>query len=142
MTLCKRVYVFLFLLALLVPSALFAQQMASVTGTVTNESSNTPIVGAVVVLEIPGAYKQTLSGSDGKFSFTNVAAGTYHLSIRADGFAASKADVTVGATSSPLDLKLVAQPHYTEVVTVSPDARSQLDSFQPTTVLGGQDLAT
>src|SRR5207244_2471500 len=67
---------------------------------------------------------------------------SYRVSVRADGFTPSRMDVTVTTTAAPVDVKLDAAPHYTEVVSVSPDSRSQLDSYQPTDVLGGQDLAT
>jgi iron complex outermembrane receptor protein len=41
-----------------------------------------------------------------------------------------------------LEVKLNPEPHFSEVVSVSPTARSAFDSYQPTSVLGGQDLAT
>ena len=40
-----------------------------------------------------------------------------------------------------LDVAVDPELHYTEVVSVSPDARNQFESYQPTTVLAGQDLA-
>ena len=40
-----------------------------------------------------------------------------------------------------LDVAIDPELHFSEVVSVSPDARNQFDSYQPTTVLAGQDLA-
>ena len=53
-----------------------------------------------------------------------------------------RVEVTVGASPpAPLDVLLVPQVHYTEVVSVSPDARDPFESYQPTSVLAGQELA-
>ena len=48
------------------------------------------------------------------------------------------------STSEPhaltVDVSLDPELHYSEVVSVSPEARDQFESYQPTSVLAGQDL--
>jgi iron complex outermembrane receptor protein len=60
--------------------------------------------------------------------------------VTAKGFVPTRADVTAAGTSVTLDVAVDPELHYTEVVSVAPDARSQFDSYQPTAVLAGQDL--
>lgn len=117
-----------------------AEQSATLTGTVTNGS--VPVANAVVELENTGGTRTTKTSATGAFSLPNVPNGTYHLSIRGDGYLATRIDVTVAGTMAPLEIRLNADPHFSEVISVSPDARSQFDSYQPTTVLGGQELAS
>jgi iron complex outermembrane receptor protein len=141
MTFIRRLAVFLIpLCAGLGASPAFAQQGATVTGTVVT-NSGAPVVGAMVALESVTGTREIKTGTDGKFSLANVPPGPYHLSVRADGFLSTRVDLTVAGTAPAVEVKLAASPHFSEVVSVSPDARSQFDSYQPTSVLGGQDLA-
>lgn len=140
-------------LVLLLPNAMTAtagetvagvaamQAAASISGAVVSASSGNPIPNAVVVLEAPTGNRETRTGADGKFSIAGIAPGTYHLSVRADAFVPSRQDLTVGGALAPLSVALSPELHFSEVTSVSPEARNQFDSYQPTTVLGGQDLA-
>ena len=114
---------------------------AALNGSVLHSTTNAPVANAAVILEGPATTATTTTDSTGKFSFLSVPAGAYHLVIRADGFLVTRIEVTVADTNPPVEVRLNADPHYTEVISVSPDARSVFDSYQPTSVLGGQDLA-
>ena len=128
------------LLALLVllPASSYAQA-GSISGRLYHSVTLRPIGGAVVLVE--GTKLEARSAADGTYSIANVPAGTHHLVIVAPGFVSGRADVTVGQVAVTLDVAVDPELHYTQVVSVSPDARSQFDSYQPTSVLAGQDLA-
>lgn len=55
----------------------------TVRGTVLNEATEQPVARALVIL---GNEQAMLTGGDGTFSFDNIAAGTYSLSIRKPGY--------------------------------------------------------
>jgi iron complex outermembrane receptor protein len=134
-----RLTALLFLTCLIAAPAL-AQQASTVSGTV-NNASGKAVAGATITLEAPTGNRETRSGPDGKFSMANVPSGSYTLNVRADGFVTSRTTLAVSAAMATLEVKLNPEPHFTEVVSVSPNARSAFESYQPTTVLGGQDLA-
>jgi iron complex outermembrane receptor protein len=99
-----------------------------------------PVPAALVVVE--GLKIEARSDADGRFSLPNVPPGTHHLIVTARGFVPLRTEVTVSqAPVDPLDLALNPELHYTEVVSVSPDARDQFESYQPAAVLAGQELA-
>jgi iron complex outermembrane receptor protein len=85
--------------------------------------------------------RQATSGADGTFTFENVPPGTYHLSVLAQGFSTRRTEVRAAADAAPIELHVDFDLHFEEVVSVSGDARSQFDTFQPTSVLAGQELA-
>ena len=98
-----------------------------------------PVADAVVLVE--GTKLEGKSKADGSYSIAGVPPGDHHLIVVAPGFVAARVDVTVGHSPATLDVAVDPELHYAEVVSVSPDARSQFDAYQPTTVLSGQDLA-
>src|SRR5258708_32569824 len=55
------------------------------------------IAGATVEISYPvsGFHRETTTGSDGDFRFTNVPFNPYHLAVTAPGFAAYSQDVEV-----------------------------------------------
>lgn len=120
-----------------------SQSPASVAGVVLHSLTGEPLAGALVVLESTAGNREVQTGADGRFAWTGVAPGPYHLTVRADGFllARQAIDVPAGGLVAPLEVKLNPELHFSEVTSVSPDARSQFESYQPTNVLGGQDLA-
>lgn len=128
--------------ALLHPGSAAAQaaSSATVSGTVTNGTA--PVANAVIELENARGTRSTRTAANGTFTLPDVPNGSYHLSVRGDGFLTTRLDLTVGGTMAPLEVRLNPDPHFSEVISVSPDARSQFDSYQPTTVLGGQELAS
>ena len=65
----------------------------------------------------------------------------YHLSVLAQGFSTRRTEVRAAANAAPIELQVDFDLHFEEVVSVSGDARSQFDTFQPTSVLAGQELS-
>ena len=116
-------------------------QSAGVSGTVLNASTSRPIANAVVTLDAGAAATDTHTDANGAFAFATRPAGTFHLIVKADGYLTTRTELSA-ASASTVEIKVPVDPHFTEVVTVSPDARSQLDAYQPTSVLAGQELAT
>ena len=62
------------------------------------------------------------------------------VGVRAEGYSTRRAEVTVGTTPATLNLAVDFDLHFAEVLSVSPTARPQFESYQPTTVLSGQEL--
>ncbi|HXI30006.1 MAG TPA: TonB-dependent receptor plug domain-containing protein, partial [Vicinamibacterales bacterium] len=92
-----RRYLAIALFLLLLPSAASAQS-AIVSGTVV-DSSGGVVPGATVVLTGPAGSQTTVSGAGGEYSFRNVAAGTYEMTVTLVGFAtATRSGVSVAST--------------------------------------------
>jgi iron complex outermembrane receptor protein len=137
--LCTRVWTCV-VLALAVAAVAAAQDGGNVSGRLVNSLSGDPIAGATIVLE--ELRRTTTSRSYGVFSFEHIPPGTYHLSVRFENFSSRRTEVTVPTVpTAALEVRLDPELHYHEVVSVSPDARSQFEAFQPTSVLVGQELA-
>lgn len=117
-----------------------AQQTGAVSGTLTNSLSGDPVPNALVTLEAPTFTRQVRSGSDGKFSIADIPAGAYHLIIRADGYLPSRTELTVTAGPQTSDIRVNPELHFSEMTSVSPEGKSQFETFQATNVLGGQEL--
>jgi iron complex outermembrane receptor protein len=117
---------------------LIAQQGVTLSGRLLNSISGAPIAGATV--QIDELRRTTTSGADGSFSFPNVLPSTYHLSIRSDGYSTRRTEVVVGNADVRTELTVDPELHFEEVTTVTGEARSQFDVFQPTAVLAGQEL--
>jgi iron complex outermembrane receptor protein len=122
------------------PAAAQTTPAATITGTITNSLSGDPVPSVTVAIESTTFSQTVKTGPDGKYKFTNVPPGTYHLSVRGDGFLASRSDLTVSGQEQTSDVRLNPELHYSEVTSVSPDARNQFDAYQATNVLGGQEL--
>jgi iron complex outermembrane recepter protein len=116
-----------------------AQDGVPLSGRLLNSLNGAPLGGATV--QIDELRRQTMSAGDGTFTFGNVPPGTYHLSVLAQGFSTRRTEVSVAAGQAPIELQVDFDLHFEEVVSVSGDARSQFDTFQPTSVLAGQELA-
>jgi iron complex outermembrane recepter protein len=126
------------LILLFAPNA--AAQGVQVSGRLVHSVTAKPVAGATVLVE--KTKIETKSDGNGRFTLTDVPEGVHHLVIVATGMMPRHHEVTAGTT--PIDLgEVTVDPelHFREVVSVSPDARDQFHSYQPTTVLAGQDLA-
>ena len=121
------------------PYVAAAQTAATVSGHLYHSVTTKPIAGATVLIE--GTKLETKSATDGSYSIPDVPAGTYHLLVVAPGFMPARAELNVTAAPVTLDVTVDPELHYSEVVSVSPDARNQFESYQPTAVLTRQDLA-
>jgi iron complex outermembrane receptor protein len=116
-----------------------AQAGTPLSGRLVNSLSGEPIAGATVTIE--ELRRETTSGADGTFTFENVAPGAYHLAVHAQGYSSRRTEVSVIAGAQRIDVPVDPELHFEEVLSVSPDARSQFESFQPTSVLAGQELS-
>ncbi len=110
-----------------------------ISGTV-SDSSNKPIQDArVSLVEL---RRLSTTGPEGHFSFPGVAPGVYHLSISAIGFAPRLERVAVA--DSDIVLNIALRPSVVELealqVTASPNATTLLNSPQPVSALGGDEL--
>jgi iron complex outermembrane receptor protein len=110
----------------------------TLAGRLLNSLSGDPIPGAVVLIE--ELRRQATSAPDGTFSLAGVPPGTYHLSVKADGYSSRRTEVTAAAAAAPITVAVDPELHFEDVVSVGPEARSQFDSLQPTSVLSGQEL--
>ena len=120
-------------------SVAFGQQTAVLEGRLVNSLNGDPLAGAAVVLD--ELKREAVSGPDGAFRFDNLAAGTYHLWVRAQGYSSRRTEVTVPVQGgAPVELRIDFDLHFQEVASVSAESRSQFDTYQPTTVLSGQEL--
>src|SRR5688572_17771144 len=125
------------------PPASAPATAGTIRGRVTHHDTHEPVPGARVVVE--ELNQEATTGSDGAFAIGPVAAGTYHLRITAKGLGPSAIETTVPAQAAAqpvvADVELEPELHYSEVLSVSPNARDPFESYQPTTVLSGQDLS-
>ena len=115
-----------------------AQSGTTLSGKVTQDDNNQPMAGALVVID--ELRREVTAGADGGYVFANVPPGQYHVGVRAEGYSTRRTEVTVGTTSVTLNLAVDFDMHFAEVLSVSPNARPQFESYQPTTVLDGQEL--
>ena len=115
-----------------------AQSGTTLSGKVTQGDNNQPMAGTVVVID--ELRREVTAGADGGYVFANVPPGQYHVGVRAEGYSTRRTEVTVGTTSVTLNLAVDFDMHFAEVLSVSPNARPQFESYQPTTVLDGQEL--
>lgn len=122
-----------------VASTVLAQATATtVSGRVFHATSQQPIANALVMIE--GSKLETRSAADGSYSIAGVTAGGHHILVVATGFMPTRAELRVEGTAMTVNVAVDPELHYREVVSVSPDARSQSESYQPTSLLTGQDL--
>src|SRR5688572_6329996 len=123
---------------LLLPRNVTAQTGTTLSGVITQAEINQPLSGALVVID--ELRQEVRAGDDGSYRFENVPPGEYHIGVRAEGYSTRRTEVTVGATPATLNIAIEFDLHFAEVVSVSPTARPQFESYQPTTVLDGQEL--
>ena len=116
------------------------QPAATIAGQVRKVGSLEPIAKAIVIVE--GTAIQAETDRDGRFTLAGVPSGNHHIVIAAPGFTPLRAEINVkDGAAPPIDAVLAPEVHYTEIVSVSPEARDQFASYQPTSVLAGQDLS-
>ncbi len=119
-------------------SPALAQTGTTLRGRVTQGESNLPMAGALVVVD--ELRREVRADDDGSYLFEGVPPGQYHVGVRAEGYSTKRTEVTVGTTPATLNLSIDFDLHFAEVLSVSPNARPQFESYQPTTVLDGQEL--
>jgi outer membrane receptor protein involved in Fe transport len=104
-------------LLLLLPTYVFAQSV-TVSGAVVDTSGGV-VPGATVVLTGPGGSQTTVSGAEGEYSFRNVAAGTYQVTVTLAGFAPATQSVTVASANVAVPRVTLALGTLGETVVVS-----------------------
>jgi iron complex outermembrane receptor protein len=130
----------LILLSFVLSSALpvFGQTGTTLSGKLTQAENQQPLSGALVVID--ELRREVRAADDGTYRFENVPPGLYHVGVRAEGFSTRRTEVTVGTSPATLDIAIDFDLHFTEVLSVSPNARPQFESYQATTVLSGREL--
>jgi outer membrane receptor for ferrienterochelin and colicin len=83
---------------------------SSVTGTVTNASSEGVVAGATVELNGPGTDRKTSSDAHGAFSFDGLSAGTYSLRTTANGYTVSVSPPFSVGVNEHVQLAVALQP--------------------------------
>jgi iron complex outermembrane receptor protein len=122
------------------PAAAVAQDAGlALTGKVTDAHSGAIVSGAKLVVEETKAEATT--DADGSFKVPVPRPGTYHLRITAQAFSPMRIEAVAAADGKPLIVALEPELHYAEAVSVSPNPRDPFESYQPTSVLSGQELA-
>jgi iron complex outermembrane recepter protein len=114
------------------------QTGTTLSGTITQTGNGQPLPGALVVID--ELRREVHAGDDGTYRFENVPPGRYHVGVRAEGYSTRRSEVTVGTTPATLNISIDFDLHFAEVMSVSPTVRPQFESYQPTTVLDGQEL--
>lgn len=123
--------------ALMANASIVFAQGATVSGRVTRDNGDA-MAGAAVVLE--ELRREVRTADDGAYRFENVPPGNYHISVRAEGYSTRRTEVNVTPQGATIDLVVELDLHFQEIVSVSPTARAQFESYQPTSVLAGQEL--
>jgi iron complex outermembrane receptor protein len=127
------------LATLAITASLSAQTGVTLSGRLVDSLTAQPVNDVVVQLD--ELRRQVVSAADGTFTFDNVPAGVYHLSVRSPRYSSRRTEITVGASAAPpVEIAVDPELHFEEVVSVSPEARSQFEAYQPTSVLAGQEL--
>lgn len=109
------------------------------TGRVLSGESRQPVVGATVVLE---ERRTTVFTDDtGAFTLPTPASGLVHVRVSATGYLPIRTELTLADPLAPLEVLLQEDLHYAEAVTVGPEPRDPFESYQPTSVLSGQELS-
>ncbi|WP_260727077.1 PQQ-dependent sugar dehydrogenase [Dactylosporangium roseum] len=115
----------------------------TITGTVTNQGTGTPVSGATVTLSPGGATKTT--GANGTYTFTGVTVGNYTVSASvgsggACGGGGASAPVTVTAGTSTVNLALT-QGADAFGYTCADGTRAFIDADTPLTLTGDEGIA-
>ncbi|HZE07749.1 MAG TPA: carboxypeptidase-like regulatory domain-containing protein, partial [Gemmatimonadaceae bacterium] len=94
-------------LLLLAVSPVRAQESGTVSGVVTDPTTNTPIPSAQV--QLVGTARGAVTADDGRFRITNVRAGVYQVRVLRIGYQASSQTVTLGSGQT-IDLTFALTP--------------------------------
>ena len=117
-TASRNTHVFILLLALALLTVPALAQDGSVSGTV-NDTNGDPVPGAMVSLEAADGSEvgNAMSGADGAFSITGVAAGAYTAMVSLDGFQSASQSVNVTASGATASFEIRPAYHATVMVT-------------------------
>lgn len=79
-------------------SALAQDETGTVSGSVLEEGTQRPLVGADVILD--GTPYATIAGEDGRFELSDIPAGTHVIRASLIGYGSNEEEVTLGAGQS------------------------------------------
>ena len=79
-----------------------AQSATSLSGRLLHSLTKEPVPDAVVAVE--ELKQEAKSNPDGTYRFDNLPAGTYHLTVRINGFVPKREEITIPATGLVRDL--------------------------------------
>jgi len=99
------------------PTGVFAQSV-TVSGAVA-DTSGAVVPAATVVLAGPAGSQTTVSGAEGEYTFRNVVAGTYQVTVTLAGFAPATQSVTVASANVTVPRVTLALGTLGETVVVS-----------------------
>ncbi|MCC6163975.1 MAG: TonB-dependent receptor [Acidobacteria bacterium] len=109
-----------------------------VRGTVVAGETRTPLPGVTITLEERGTV--VVTDENGAFVLPVSASGVIHVRASVQGFLPVRHEVALTGPVAPLEFVLQDDLHYAEAITVGPAPRDPFESYQPTTVLSGQEL--
>jgi len=113
----------------LLAASLHAQQLATITGKVTNARTGEPL--AVVGVRVEGTELSAVTGEDGTYRIARIPAGAHVLTARRIGFAPSSKPATVAAGESvTLDFALNVSATELQAVVVTGTAGDQTRAAQ------------
>jgi iron complex outermembrane receptor protein len=118
--------------------ALAQSPTPEIRGRVVAGETRTPLPGVTVTVEERGTVAVT--DENGTFAVAAPVTGVVHVRATAPGFVPVRVEVAVTADNRPLELVMQDDLHYAEAVTVGPAPRDPFESYQPTSVLSGQEL--
>lgn len=131
----SRIAVVVCFLLFVTASPLLAASVVEITVT---DTEGRAVPGAVVSLGRTGI--EAVTDGEGVARFDAVAAGSYEVVVRLPGFLSNRSDITVTeGTPVRVSVSLSEALHFSESVTVT-TGRDPFESYQPATVLGGEDL--
>jgi iron complex outermembrane receptor protein len=125
-------------LALSAVPTLAQSPSADVRGRVVAGETKTPLPGVTVTVEEGGTV--VVTDEQGAFTIAVPATGAVHLRASAPGFLPVRQEVSRERGATVLEIVMKDDLHYAEAVTVGPGARDPFESYQPTSVLSGQEL--
>lgn len=86
----------------------------TISGVVTDSVTGMPIAGAIVVAHNRRLTRRAITGADGTYTITNLRAGTYRVSARADGYLCKMYPdpvIVIGGQNTPdINFALTLQP--------------------------------
>ena len=146
-----------FLLSLLLLPSVMKAQAAGAAGNVSKgnvspgnvslggqvlDPSGALIPGAIVTLTSGGNELKATSGSDGRYQFRNIAAGTYQLTVDSPGFTQlAMPDVVLNASRQlNLPMKIATESEQVTVTAQAPGLSLNADENANSTVLKGSDI--